>query len=221
MSKEVVFWDVDTQYDFIYPDGRLYVKGAEEIIPNLERLTGYAQKHGVQVMGSVDHHSESDEEISRDPDYQETFPPHCIKDTPGQSKIEATRPRNPLWIDYAEYGEEELEKKVKTHRGEIYFRKQRFDVFSNPNTDKVLETMKPAQIILYGVTLDICDAYAVEGLLERGYRIYLVSDAVQPIRRERGEELVKRWVERGLKPVKTADIVEGDLLKNMVDEKRV
>ncbi|MFQ6135391.1 MAG: cysteine hydrolase family protein, partial [Nitrososphaerales archaeon] len=127
MSR-VVFWDVDTQYDFIYPDGRLYVKGAEDIIPNLERLTGYAQKHGIQVIGSVDYHSESDEEISRDPDYQETFPVHCMKGTPGQSKIEATRPKNPLWIDYTKYGEEELVRKVKAHRGEIYFRKQKFDV---------------------------------------------------------------------------------------------
>lgn len=216
MSK-VVFWDVDTQYDFIFPDGRLYVKGAEKVILNLERLTRYAQKRGVQVLGSVDYHSESDEEISRDPDYLETFPPHCIKGTSGQSKIEATKPLNPLWIDYTEYSEEELEKKVKMHRGEIYFRKQKFDVFSNPNADKVLETIKPTHIILYGVTLDICDAYAVEGLLERGYPIYLVSDAVKPIRKEKGEELVKRWVKKGLKLVKTDDIVEGDILNQIVE----
>lgn len=213
----VVFWDVDTQYDFIFPDGRLYVKGAEKVILNLERLTRYAQKHGVQVLGSVDYHSESDEEISRDPDYQETFPPHCIKGTSGQSKIEATKPLNPLWIDYTEYSEEDLEKKVKMHRGEIYFRKQKFDVFSNPNADKVLETIKPTHIILYGVTLDICDAYAVEGLLERGYPIHLVSDAVKPIRKEKGEELVKRWVKKGLKLVKTGDIVEGDILNQIVE----
>ncbi|MFQ6134782.1 MAG: cysteine hydrolase family protein, partial [Nitrososphaerales archaeon] len=117
-------------------------------------------------------------------------------------------------IDYTKY-KEDLVKKVKAHRGEIYFRKQKFDVFSNPNTDKVLETIKSTHIILYGVTLDICDAYAVEGLLERGYRIYLVSDAVKPIRKEKGEELVKRWVERGLRLVKTADIVEGDLINKM------
>lgn len=207
----VVFWDVDTQYDFMLPDGKLYVKGAEDIILNLERLTRYAQKRGVQVMGSVDYHSESDDEISVNPDYQERFPPHCMKNTGGQAKIYATKPRSPLWIDYAEYGGEELVKLVKGHKGEIYFRKQRFDVFSNPNVEKVLRMVKPTRIVLYGVTLDICDAYAVEGFLKRGYLIHLVIDAVKPIRKEKGEELVKNWVKRGVKLVQTVDVVQGKI----------
>ncbi len=207
----VVFWDVDTQYDFMLPDGKLYVKGAEDIIPNLERLTRYAQKRGVQVMGSVDYHSESDYEISVNPDYQERFPPHCMMNTGGQAKIDATKPRSPLWIDYAEYDGAELVKLVKGHKGEIYFRKQRFDVFSNPNVEKVLWMVKPTRIVLYGVTLDICDAYAVEGFLKRGYLIHLVIDAVKPIRKEKGEELVKNWVKRGVKLVQTVDVVQGKI----------
>jgi nicotinamidase-related amidase len=31
----VIFWDVDTQYDFMRADGKLYVPDAEHIIPNL------------------------------------------------------------------------------------------------------------------------------------------------------------------------------------------
>ena len=29
----VIFWDVDTQYDFMQPDGKLSVPGAQDIIP--------------------------------------------------------------------------------------------------------------------------------------------------------------------------------------------
>jgi nicotinamidase-related amidase len=32
----VIFWDVDTQYDFMHPDGKLYVPEAERIIGNLQ-----------------------------------------------------------------------------------------------------------------------------------------------------------------------------------------
>jgi hypothetical protein len=38
----VLFWDVDTQINFLLPSGRLYVSRADKIIPNLYELTGWA-----------------------------------------------------------------------------------------------------------------------------------------------------------------------------------
>ena len=209
-----VFWDADTQYDFIYPDGKLYMKGAEELIPNFERLTRYARKNRVQVLGSVDYHSLDNKEISDHPDFKATFPPHCLRGTSGQAKIDATKPRNPLWVNPVERGEY-LEDKVRSHNGEIYFRKDALDIFSNPNVDRVLDIVKPSQIILYGVALDICDAYTIEGLLQREYTVYLVTDAVKPISEEKGEALMNRWKERGVKMIRTVDIVEGGFLTNL------
>ena len=37
----VIFWDVDTQYDFMKADGKLFVPDADHIIGNLKRLTDY------------------------------------------------------------------------------------------------------------------------------------------------------------------------------------
>ena len=37
-----IFWDVDTQADFIHPDGKHYVPGVETIVPNLARLVDAA-----------------------------------------------------------------------------------------------------------------------------------------------------------------------------------
>jgi nicotinamidase/pyrazinamidase len=210
----IVFWDVDTQYDFIYPDGKLYVRGSDEIVQNLERLTRYARKHGVQVIGEVDYHSFEDEEISEKPDFSSTFPPHCIAGTAGQRKIEATKPLKPLWIDFTMQGED-LEARVLSHKGEIFFRHRSLDVFSNPNVDRVLNVLKPAEIVLYGVALDYCDAYAIDGLLDRGYRVYLVTDAVKPIRKERSVDLMARWIERGVQIVTTTGVVEGIFNKDL------
>ncbi len=38
ISPKTVFWEVDAQADFMLPGGKFYVPGAEEIIPNLNRL---------------------------------------------------------------------------------------------------------------------------------------------------------------------------------------
>ncbi len=210
---KTIFWDVDTQYDFMMPDGRLYVPDAEKIIPNLEQLTRYAREKHIPIFGSVDYHNPNDPEISDNPDFRETFPPHCLKGDPGQEKIEATRPENPLWIDSDPIPEEELRNMLSRHRGEIIFRKQRFDVFSNPNVIPVLNIVQPERIVVYGVALDVCDKYAVEGFLKLGkYDIWLVEDATKPIYPEAAEKLLEEWSKKGVRIVKTADIVEKEAL---------
>ena len=63
----VIFWDVDTQYDFMHADGKLYVPDAERIIDNLKRLTDYAHGHGICLVASADDHVNSHAEISDTP----------------------------------------------------------------------------------------------------------------------------------------------------------
>ena len=92
------------------------------------------------------------------------------------------------------------------------FRKQRFDVFSNPNVDTVLEAVRPDRIVVYGVALDVCDRYAIEGLLDRRrYRVALVQDATRAIRPEEGERLVQDWVSRGVCLLTTDEVIGGVL----------
>jgi len=45
MRAGVLFWDVDTQVDFMRADGKLYVPEAESLVPNLKRLTDHAHAH--------------------------------------------------------------------------------------------------------------------------------------------------------------------------------
>lgn len=202
----VIFWDVDTQYDFIMPAGNLYVTGAEAILPNLQRLTRHAQHQGIPIFGSVDNHRLDDPEISNQPDFQNTFPPHCIAGTSGQQKVPETRPQNPLWIDPD--APADLIAQVQNHRGEILFRKQRFDVFTNPHVDPVLNAINPDRIVLYGVALDVCNAHAINGFLKRDTApIQLVRDATQAIIPERGDLMVAEWQQRGVEVVSTDHIV--------------
>ena len=217
MSK-LIFWDVDTQYDFMMESGNLYVPDAESIIPNLEKLTQYARTHSIPILGSVDEHTEENTEISAEPDFQDTFPPHCIKGAPGQEKIDATKPCNPLWIESQQYvrfahrrlrltDETELSRLIKEHDGEIIFQKQHFDVFSNPNVDAVLDIVKPEHIVVYGVALDVCNAYAIEGFLKRRrYKVSLVEDATKPINPYRAEELIEKWKSEGVQILMTEEV---------------
>jgi nicotinamidase/pyrazinamidase len=207
--QKVVFWDVDTQYDFIMPDGKLCIPGAVNLLPNLARLTKTAQSRPdrVQVIADICDHEETDAEISSQPDFRQTFPPHCMRGTVGQMKVSSTELQNPLIIPHEKLEPSELRQNLLTHRGEFLILKKTLDVFSNPNTESLVQWVDPSEIYLYGLALDFCDACAIEGLLRlRRPNIFLVLDAVEAIDRKRGEALVEGWRQRGVRIVTTGEV---------------
>ena len=79
----LIFWNVDTQIDFIEPSGKLYVPGAEDIKPILERITRLAGEKLLIVVNTADFHHNDSIEISDNPDFMSTFPAHCLAGTKG------------------------------------------------------------------------------------------------------------------------------------------
>ncbi len=186
MQPATILWDVDTQVDFLLPGGKLYVQGAESIIANLGRLTQWAQEHRIFVVGSADAHTLSD------PEFQQ-YPPHCLVGTPGQRKIPETQMTSELIIPNRPV---ELPANLESY-DQVILEKQTVDVFTNPNTDELLQWLGKRSVVLYGVTTDVCVAHAAHGLIERGYDVALVTDAIFAIDAARGRELVEWVAERG------------------------
>jgi nicotinamidase/pyrazinamidase len=207
-----IFWDVDTQVDFMVPGGKLYVPDAAAITANLARLTGYARERGIPRVASVDDHRLQDPEISDTPDFRETYPPHCLHGTEGQRKIPATAMASPVVVPNRREDPAALGARLRAHRGEILIEKSRFDVFTNPNTSAVLDALDPQTIVVYGVAQDVCDAQAIRGFLERGQAaVVFVEDAARPIDAARGRALLAEWKTRGVQVMRTADVLAGRL----------
>ncbi len=204
-----LFWDVDTQVDFMDPSGAPCVPSAGEIVENLEKLTLHARRMGIARAGSVDHHAPGEPERSELPGFPGTEPPHCVAGTPGEAKIAATRPQNPLWIPSNPLPAPALAAQIRNHPGEVFLQKQRYDVFSNPNTCTVLRAYGPSRIVVYGVALDVSVRYAVEGFLTlAGWETWLVEDAVRAVRPDAAAALLEDWRRRGVRTVSTDEVLE-------------
>lgn len=207
----LVFWDVDTLYDFMHADGKLYVRGSEEIIPALKALTDFAHGQRIPIVASADNHTAPDAEISDAPDWVTTFPPHCMAGTPGQLKIAETALRDPLVIEPELQDPGALAHRILGHRGDFLLHKRALDVFTNANVPTLLRALEPEAIVVYGVATDFCDKYTVEGLMRHWPRgeLFLVADAIRPIYPEDGERLLASWRDRGVRLVTAADVIAG------------
>ena len=199
--NRLIFWDVDTQVDFILPKGRLYVSGAEQIIPNLMRLTSFAAQNGIQIISSMDAHLEKDREFSQ-------YPPHCLAGTAGQKKIEGT-----VLPEYFIVPNRKIDLPANLSvLPQIIVEKQATDVFTNPNLDELLRRMGgDREIILYGVVTEICVLQAARGLIERGRHVHLVADAIRAIDRHKAEETTRIVRRNGGMILKTEEILSGVL----------
>jgi nicotinamidase/pyrazinamidase len=198
ISRSAVFWDVDTQADFMLPNGKLYVPGAEKLIPNLKRLTDAARQGAVLIVGDVCKHTPDDPEFAR-------FPPHCLRGTPGAEKIPETQADKVLVVP--DRAGAAIPANLSEYQ-QVILEKHTLDVFDNPNTELVLERIRKftdasAEFYVFGVVTEYCVRLAAKGLLKRGWRVALVRDAIETLNAEDGQKTVAELTSKGARLVTT------------------
>ena len=201
-----ILWDVDTQVDFMEPSGKLYVPGANEVAPAMERLVDAARAAAVVHVASADDHELTDPEISLQPDFRNTYPPHCLRGTRGAEKILETKQRDPLPLSLVPYPPGLVPGLVQNRR-EILLLKKNFNVFTNPNCDPLLDTLDPAEIVVFGVATDVCNDAAILGFLQRGRRVRFVEDAARGLDEGRVAAVTALWRDRGVEFATTEEVI--------------
>lgn len=213
VSRRVIFWEVDTQVDFILPGGKLYVPGAEKLLPQLQRLTDAARRGEVFLVSDACVHPPNDPEFQR-------FPPHCLQGTPGAAIVpEALAAR---LFTIPNRADAKLPSDFSGVQ-QIVLEKQTLDVFDNPNTGVVLDRLKSvtdpdAEFVVFGVVTEYCVRCAAKGLLERGRRVSVVTDAIATLKAEDGENALSELAARGAKLI-TTDEALAKLEKSLAAEK--
>jgi nicotinamidase/pyrazinamidase len=179
-----VFFDVDTQYDFLLPAGALPVPGAERLIAAVAALNHWAARQWIAVVSTMDAHSENDPEFR-------VWHGHCIAGTLGQRKPEATLlerrvsvPSRATTFDLA-------------GAQQVILEKQALDCFTNPNLDEILRRQDARRAVVYGVVTEYCVRMAAFGLLKTGCAVEIVTDAIETLQREHGEAALREFTAAG------------------------
>ena len=204
----LLLWDVDTQVDFVHAGGKLPVPGAEEAAPAMAKLVRWAEAQGVTHLATADDHELTDPEISDEPDFESTYPPHCLRGTPGAARITETAQRDPLPISLTPYPPGLVPRLVEGRR-ELLVLKKTYSAFSNPNLEPLLAALAPEEAIVFGVATDVCNDAAITGLLARGYRVAFVEDASRGLSEERTAAALARWRDAGVRFTTSDDVVES------------
>jgi nicotinamidase/pyrazinamidase len=206
-SETTLFYDVDTQHDFLVPGGALHVASALKVLPALAEATALARRKNIRIVASACRHFPGDAELQRNGG---PYPDHCMDGTPGQLKVDETAPLNPFYIENRELSEDEFTRAL-AHRGEIVIEKQDIDIFKgNRNAYRLFDELarRYDDIVVYGVCMDICVDNAVNGFLRFGAKVTVIADAIAALDEAEGEACCRSWREAGVELITIAELRE-------------
>ena len=197
-SRDFIFWEVDVQADFMLPGGKLYVPGAEKLLPNIRKLTDAARRGEVFLVSHGDFHPANDPEFKH-------FPPHCLKGTAGAEFVPEALADNYVRIenDPGLHLPEDLFKYQQ-----IILEKQTLDIFDTHHAGGLVERLgKAAEFVVFGVVTEYCVSCAVKGLLKRKRRVAVVRDAIETLAPEVGEKTLAELRSLGARMVTTDEVL--------------
>lgn len=181
LSRNVVFWEVDAQADFMLPGGKLYVPGAEKLLPNIRRLTDAARQGRVFLVSHGCYHTKDDPEFA-------IFPPHCVQGTPGANLVPEALTEKILTVPNEAAAS--LPPDLSRYQ-QILLEKQTLNIFESRHADELVERLGPnVEFVVFGVVTEFCVRFAAKGLLERGRRVSVVQDAIETLNSEDGKRAV-------------------------------
>jgi nicotinamidase/pyrazinamidase len=178
VSRDYIFWEVDVQRDFMLPGGNLYVPGAEKLLPNIRRLTDQARQGKVFLVSHGCFHTPNDPEFK-------TFPPHCVKGTPGAELVPEALSGRVARVPNDESAK--LPEDLFQYQ-QILLEKQTLNIFESRHADELVRRLgNHAEFVVFGVVTEYCVSFAARGLLERRRRVAVVQDAIETLKRDDGE----------------------------------
>jgi nicotinamidase/pyrazinamidase len=195
VSRDFIFWEVDVQADFMLPEGKLYVPGAEKLLPKIRRLTDAARAGRVFLVSHGCFHTPNDPEFK-------IFPPHCVKGTAGAELVPEALTERVVRVpnDAAAKLPEDL-----SQYQQILLEKQTLNIFESRHAEALLRRLgSQAEFVVFGVVTEYCVSFAAKGLLERQRRVAVVRDAIETLKQEDGRETIAELERLGAR-LTTAD----------------
>ena len=196
-QQEFIFWEVDTQADFMLPGGKLYVPGAEKLLPNIKKLTDAVRQGKAFLVSHGCYHSPEDPEFA-------VFPPHCVKGTAGSEFVEQAITNSVVRVP----NELEALPPDLGDRKQILLEKQTLDIFESRHAGALLERLpRDAEFVVFGVVTEYCVRLAAKGLLERGRKVSVVEDAIETLNPEEGRRTLAELKKLGARFTTTDQVL--------------
>lgn len=194
--EELIFLDIDTQRDFFEPEGRFFLSNSEKIRANLGELAQLAVLKKVPYIATLDSHQANDPEFAKSG-------PHCVIGSQGQKKIHETTLDDMILVPH--HQQYALDKFPDFP---IVLTKQTRNLFDNVNAETAFGKTGRKKVVIFGISVGESMVLVSKVLIEKGYEVYVVTDAIAAMDSLAGEKMLGDLEIMGAVPTFTSELVE-------------
>ncbi len=188
LSSHDVLIVTDMQNDFL-PGGALAIKEGDTIIPVLNRTISKFKVCHLPVVATRDWHPENHMSFK---EQGGPWPPHCIRNTEGAAFTEDLK----------------LPEAVKIISKATEQDKEAYSSLKGTDLSDFLKSLNVERVFIGGVATEYCVHDSVMDLLDHGYVVYLLQDAIKAVNldAEDGPRAFRELVNAGARPIDHSQI---------------
>jgi len=167
-ALECALVDLNTQTDFLDPEGAYPVANLQELIPALRCVIAWAKRNHAPVISSIAAHRRHELADCREP-------ANCLDGTEGQRKLDFTILASHTNVEFDNTLCVPMDL-FSVHQ-QVIFRKRQDDLLGNPKADRFLTQLPTGEYILFGIGIECSIRVLALGLLARHRRVTVITDA--------------------------------------------
>jgi nicotinamidase-related amidase len=195
--SSVLFFDIDTQKDFMEENGANPVKDAAEILEPIRKLIRFTREYDGAVV-SLKIIFPAAHNFGRQT-------PHCVAGTPGCGKIEASLFPKIKRVRWGEPG-------AKIAAGiQVIFERVMLNPWQMPGWKELIASTQARTAIVFGVSTTSTLRDLVVGLRDQEFSVLIVSDAVAPRRGKNVDTALNDMLDSGAEVVNLDSLLSGSV----------
>ncbi|HBG26154.1 MAG: hypothetical protein A2Y10_13410 [Planctomycetes bacterium GWF2_41_51] len=192
LRRKRILVDVDTQIDSLIASGSNCIKNHRRVLMNIRRAYAWARAKNIKSVSTA---------ISKPIRNGDNF---CITGTQGQKKVSYTLRGKRIILEAD--NSTDLSRDLFTRFDQIILTKRTEDPFDEPRAERLLTELRADEFIIIGAPAEGAVTSTVLGLLQRGKRVVVLTDAIGVYDRKIAEIEMRKWQAKGAILMETKDL---------------
>jgi nicotinamidase-related amidase len=202
--RKYILVDVNTQKDFLLPQGNMCVKDHRKILTNIRRMMAWARRNDVRVISMCEVHPNHNGISAMC---------YCIDGTEGQKKIGYTLLSNRA--NFPADDNTDLPEDLLRQYRQIVLHNRSEDPFDEPRIERLLSEVRADVFVLIGASTEGAIKATALGLLQRGKDVSVVVDAVGGFDRREAKLAFRKMRAKGAKLIETRRLAGMSCLRKV------